>query len=625
MSKPDAGLRRFVEQTVEDHGGMDMEEEDQLNAELRQAQLIDAQQEEDEEEEEEEVEMDPVLQPGTTSLGPSTTGPVPAKKRKRFADSSSFPSYDEPDDRAPKPLPFAPRRPLGIDLGSVRRAVRSAADTVFREIDFFMLFFTQSIVSQICGFSNQQGWELVLNCPSYANRDGGWDEMTPAEFYRFMGLLVYMGFTHLPDVKRYWGTKPLQGSWSKMFMSRNRFKSLLAALHIVDPASEDNQDRLVKLRFLLDHLKQKSTELFQPTQNLAIDERMVKSKGRSGFMDYVKSKPARWGFKLWVIVTSDSGYTLDFNIDMGSSNSHVTDFASKIVETLVQPFRDQGHNVFFDSFYTSPALVATLRQLGLNACGTCRTNRKSFPAEFKDIKSWERVADCGDMRWCRIEPGDILALQWKDTRAVTYLSNYHKANDMTEVTRFVKRDGLREKTIVRQPKVIGDYHKQTRGLDASDDMIKTYEVQHKTQKWWKTLFYHFIDIAVVNSFLLFQEWQQCHAAPGAENRFSYYTQVDFRENLARQLGGIDANASLPSHSLKPLAPPSESFHSDHVPQLQDLSRNCWLCYRKLKVENRTKVACLAPGCNGKRLCFTRDRNCFKSWHSAECDRIRKEL
>ncbi|KAJ8346488.1 hypothetical protein SKAU_G00278890 [Synaphobranchus kaupii] len=49
-----------------------------------------------------------------------------------------------------------------------------------------------------------------------------------------------------------------------------------------DPATEDNQDRLKKLRYLMDHLKQKCQELFQPNQNLAIDERMVKSKGRSG-------------------------------------------------------------------------------------------------------------------------------------------------------------------------------------------------------------------------------------------------------------------------------------------------------------------------------------------------------
>ena len=269
----------------------------------------------------------------------SRTGPKSARKRKRFSDSVSYLSYADMDAQAPKPLPFTPSRPFGIDLGSVRGAVRSATNTMLREIDFFMLFFTQAVVAEICGFTNRLGWELVLNCASYANHEGGWNEVTPDEFYRFMGLLIYMGFAGLPDIHRNWGIKSLQGSWARSFMSRDRFKALLAALHVVDPATEDNHDRLTKLRYLMDHLKQKCQQLFQPNQNLAIDERMVKSKGRSGFKQYMKGKPTRWGFKLWVIATSDSGYTLDFNVYTGSRDGRVTDLATKVVEALIQPLK----------------------------------------------------------------------------------------------------------------------------------------------------------------------------------------------------------------------------------------------------------------------------------------------
>ncbi|KAJ8349353.1 hypothetical protein SKAU_G00244830 [Synaphobranchus kaupii] len=227
-------LRVIAEHDMDDHQGMHCVEEDALDAELLQAQV----QTEELEEEEEDDEMDCDLEPRRASEG----------------------------------------RPLGLDLGSVRRAVRLTTSVMLREIDFFMLFFTQAIVADICGFTNRQGWELVLNCASYAGVEGVWNEVTPDEFYRFMGLLIYMGFHVLPDMHRYWGTKSLQGSWARSFMSRDRFKALLAALHVVDPATEDNQDRLKKLRYLMDHLKQKCQELFQPNQNLAIDERMVKSK-----------------------------------------------------------------------------------------------------------------------------------------------------------------------------------------------------------------------------------------------------------------------------------------------------------------------------------------------------------
>ncbi|KAJ8353459.1 hypothetical protein SKAU_G00210260 [Synaphobranchus kaupii] len=226
-------LRVIAEHDMDDHQGMHCVEEDALDAELLQAQV----QTEELEEEEEDDEMDCDLEPRRASEG----------------------------------------RPLGLDLGSVRRAVRLTTSVMLREIDFFMLFF--AIVADICGFTNRQGWELVLNRASYAGVEGVWNEVTPDEFYRFMGLLIYMGFHVLPDMHRYWGTKSLQGSWARSFMSRDRFKALLAALHVVDPATEDNQDRLKKLRYLMDHLKQKCQELFQPNQNLAIDERMVKSKG----------------------------------------------------------------------------------------------------------------------------------------------------------------------------------------------------------------------------------------------------------------------------------------------------------------------------------------------------------
>ncbi|XP_048104132.1 piggyBac transposable element-derived protein 3-like [Alosa alosa] len=330
-----------------------------------------------------------------------------------------------------------------------------------------MLFFTHAVVSDICGFTNQRGWELVLSRPSYANSAGTWDEVTPEEFHSFLGLIIYMGFTSLPNIHRYWGTKSLQGSWAKLFMSRNRFKALLAALHVVDPATENNQDRLTKLRYLMDHLKNKCLELFQPGQHLSIDERMVKSKGRSGFKQYMKGKPVRWGFKLWVIATSDSGYTLDFNIYTGGRDGRVLDLASKVVEELIQPFRDSGHTIWFDNFYTSPTLMVKLRTWGLNACGTCRINHK-----------------------------------------------------------------------------------------------------------------------------------KCSAESGVEPRLGSYSQIDFRENLSRQLAGISVDTVF---QPRPSAPPTtilSSFHQVHVPVQQEPKRNCWLCYKKIKKEHKTIVACMAPECNG---------------------------
>lgn len=42
------------------------------------------------------------------------------------------------------------------------------------------------------------------------------------------------------------------------------------------------------------------------------------------------------------------------------------------------------------------------------------------------------------------------------------------------------------------------------GMDLSDALIQYYTIRGTTMKWYKTSFYHFIDISLVNSFIVFK-------------------------------------------------------------------------------------------------------------------------
>ena len=46
------------------------------------------------------------------------------------------------------------------------------------------------------------------------------------------------------------------------------------------------------------------------------------------------------------------------------------------------------------------------------------------------------------------------------------------------------------------------YNKYKTGVDRSDQMLSYYSFERKTIKWWKKLFFHLFDLAVVNAHIL---------------------------------------------------------------------------------------------------------------------------
>ena len=265
---------------------------------------------------------------------------------------------------------------------------------------------------------------------TYTMADGSWKETTPEEIDRLIALQVSTQFD-------YWSTKSLyHGLWARAIMSRDRFSALMAFLHVVDPNTEDPGDRLRKVNAFITYFKSRCLSLYQPKQNLAIDEHMVKSRHRSGIRQYIRDKPTKWGLKLWVLADSSSGYTIDFNVYIGR---HAAETVSNnglgydVVMELIQPFCHQGYHFFFDNFYSSVVLFRDLFDVGVLATGTISENRRQFPVSMKNGKQWAKKLERGSMRWERVPP--CLCLQWIDNKVVSVLTTLDKANDKVPTER----------------------------------------------------------------------------------------------------------------------------------------------------------------------------------------------
>ena len=160
----------------------------------------------------------------------------------------------------------------------------------------------------------------------------------------------------------------------------------MARLHVVDPCDEDEEDKLRKVSSFLEFFKDRCKPLYQPFQRVAVDERMVKSKRRSGIRQHKKNKPTKWGIKLWVLADRLNGYTCDFEVYIGRHAGHEVSengLGYDVVMKLVTPLMNQGYHLYFDNFYTSVRLVKDLFQGLIPATGTAAQNRRGFPESMK--------------------------------------------------------------------------------------------------------------------------------------------------------------------------------------------------------------------------------------------------
>ena len=87
-------------------------------------------------------------------------------------------------------------------------------------------------------------------------------------------------------------------------------------------------------------------------------------------------------------------------------------FTTQLVTTLLQGYKNMGHIVFIDKFYSSPDLFLSLKdKFGIRACGTVRLNRKHMPHILQPSVLKLKKGD--DPVFARYN--ELVACAWHDT------------------------------------------------------------------------------------------------------------------------------------------------------------------------------------------------------------------
>lgn len=179
-----------------------------------------------------------------------------------------------------------------------------------------------------------------------------------------------------------------------------------------------------------------------------------------------------------------TGYTVDFDIYTGREIRVRTQLRCG---NEVSAF--QGYKLYVDNLYSSPDLFVDLRKSGITATGTFRSSRRGLPTEVVLLKAALEKAKVprGTGYYYRDKKTNIVYCVWKGTRVVSVMSTCHP--------------GHQSEIMVSRSCTGADGKRMT--TDKSDQYLAYHIVLRKTVRYWKTSFYHMIDVAVVNAFILY--------------------------------------------------------------------------------------------------------------------------
>lgn len=489
-------------------------------------------------------------------------------------------------------------------------------DTIQSPYYYFSQFLCDEILQDIC-----------FHCNLYAaQKDPAKSfNLTQLELQQWLGICMQMSITKINNTRLHWSSFAINEKIASL-MSRKRWEDIKASIHLVDNSNLDSTDKLVKVRLLVDHLRNKFQKI-PMEEHLSVDEQIVPFKGVSSLKQYIPKKPNKWGYKNFVLAGS-SGMVYDFIPYIGKilpvDRPGVPDIGASgnSVLHLAECVPDQKYfKLYFDNWFTSLKLVEHLASRKIMSCGTVQ-QRRLKGLTFKSDKQLQKL-DRGAFDEHEIQETEntITGLKWYDNRAVCFLSSFKNSYPVINCKRYDKKK--KEYVQVPIPNMVSDYNSHMGGVDLHDQFISYYRMSFRSKKYYLRLVFHLIDMAVVNSWLLLRRVEK-------KKEISYHqltSLCEFKLRLADILMKINQDLLR-----KRGRPSSESVQSEFskkkhvghatksIPEAD--IRKDGIGHYPSHAEKRG--TCKYPNCTGRifmfclkckvHLCCDKNRNCFLAFH-----------
>lgn len=475
------------------------------------------------------------------------------------------------------------------------------------ELGFFQLFYSGDILNEFVSYTNTYAEARLANMELRPHSVWHkWSNVTMDEMKAYLGVIMNMALNQKPGLFDYFSTSWLDKmSFFTDVFSRHRFLQIHWMFH-PGPAGNEANNKGYKINNIIRHMKEKCLQHYFPGPNIAIDESTIAFKGRVSFRMYNPQKPTKWGLRVYVLADSETGYISVFEPYYGKETTDSLirqdlPFTSRIVIHLCQELQTKtkatGYHLFTDRFYTGFFLAQELLKMQIHCTGTVMRNRQGLPVEIKKLKMARHETKA-------FTKDNVMVLAWQDKRQVLMLTTFFDAS-----TRNIRRKNKSSTAVIQKPLSVIEYTNNMGAVDRADHLCTSYNFERKSVKWWRKMFFYLLEVALVNSYILF------HIAQEKNNEKPQLSHLQYRKKVIEQLVG-----SVRSQRKKRGRRSNQDFaerlnnKTHFLGQVaRGSSKDCAVCSNRKVPGERRKTVYFCKTCSGHPGLHPTD--CFERYHS----------